>query len=91
MRDGRLEQRQAVAAYEQAMRDYGFEAVRDSLQQMTADQPVHHPIWGGPALAGMKTMLRLAGTVPAIKRRMANSQTRLRNRQRHPALLAVGL
>jgi len=91
VRNGRLEQRQAVAAYEQAMRDYGFEAVRDSLQQMTADQPVHHPIWGGPALAGMKTMLRLAGAVPAVKRRMAESQTRLRNRQRHPALLAVGL
>ena len=89
--DARLGLREAVAVYEDGMRQYGYEAVRDSLQQMTADAPVHHPVWGGPALAGMKTMLRLANAVPAFKRRMATSETRLRNRRRHPALAAVGV
>jgi 2-polyprenyl-6-methoxyphenol hydroxylase-like FAD-dependent oxidoreductase len=89
--DGRLGLREAVAVYEAGMRRYGYEAVRDSLQQMTASAPVHHPLWGGPALAGTKAMLRLANAVPAFKRRMATSQTRLRNRRRHPALAAVGL
>ncbi|HXM55824.1 MAG TPA: NAD(P)/FAD-dependent oxidoreductase [Candidatus Dormibacteraeota bacterium] len=89
-RDGRRGQREAVAAYERAMIDYGFEAVRDSLKQMSSDEPVHHPLWGGPALAGMKTAFRLFNAVPPMKRRMAQSETRLRDRRLHPALAAVG-
>jgi 2-polyprenyl-6-methoxyphenol hydroxylase-like FAD-dependent oxidoreductase len=86
---GRLSQQQAVAAYESSMREYAFEAVRDSLKQMSADEPIYHPLWGRPALAGMKTALRLANAVPALKRRIALSETRLRDRKRHPALAAV--
>jgi 2-polyprenyl-6-methoxyphenol hydroxylase-like FAD-dependent oxidoreductase len=89
-RDGRRGQREGVAAYERSMIQYGFEAVRESLKQMSADQPIHHPLWGGPALAGMKAMFRLVDRVPPMKRRMAEGQTRLRDRRRHPALAAVG-
>jgi hypothetical protein len=56
---------------------------------MSADEPIYHPLWGRPALAGMKTALRLANAVPALKRRIALSETRLRDRKRHPALAAV--
>ena len=87
--EGRLEQRDAVAAYERSMLQYGFEAVRESLKQMTADQPMHHPVWGPLALGGMKTAFRLMNAVPAMRRRLAQSETRLRDRRRHPALALV--
>jgi len=29
--------------------------------------------------------------VPSVRRKMAESQTRLRNRRQHPALVAVGV
>jgi 2-polyprenyl-6-methoxyphenol hydroxylase-like FAD-dependent oxidoreductase len=91
VRDGRLSQRDAVAAYERSMIHYGFEAVRESLKQMTADAPIHHPVWGPPALFAMKTMFRVINRLPAFKGKMAQSETRLRNRREHPALVAVGL
>lgn len=69
--EGRLSQRQAVASYEESMREYGFEAVKASLQQMSSDDPIHHPVWGGPVSAGFKAMLRVSNVVPAMKRRMA--------------------
>src|SRR6185436_10822096 len=53
VRDGVLSQTEAVSAYERAMLEYGSEAVRESLDQMTADAPIHHPLFGGLALAGM--------------------------------------
>jgi 2-polyprenyl-6-methoxyphenol hydroxylase-like FAD-dependent oxidoreductase len=85
-RAGQLALPAAVAQYEAAMRAYGFQAVRASLQQMTSDALVHHPLWGGPALALMKTMLRAVNAVPALKRKFASSQNAIRDRQRHPAL-----
>jgi 2-polyprenyl-6-methoxyphenol hydroxylase-like FAD-dependent oxidoreductase len=88
--EGRLAQREAVAAYERSMIEYGFEAVKASLAQMNGDDPIHHPVWGGPTLAGFKTMLRVANAVPAMKRRMARSETELRDRRQHPALAAIG-
>jgi 2-polyprenyl-6-methoxyphenol hydroxylase-like FAD-dependent oxidoreductase len=91
VRDGRASQHDAVAAYEQAMRQYGAEAVQASLEQMSADSPIHHPLWGGPALGGMKAMFRVMNALPPIKRRMAQSQVRLRDRRQHPALVAVGV
>lgn len=90
-RDGRLSQRDAVAAYERAMIDYGFEAVRESLQQMSADMPIHHPVWGGPVRLATKAMFRIMNVIGPMKRKMAESETRLRNRKLHPALAAVGL
>jgi 2-polyprenyl-6-methoxyphenol hydroxylase-like FAD-dependent oxidoreductase len=91
VREGRLTQREAVGAYERAMLQYGSEAVRESLNQMTADAAVHHPVFGSLALAAMKGMFRVMNALPPIKRRMAESQTRLRDRRRHPALVAVGV
>jgi 2-polyprenyl-6-methoxyphenol hydroxylase-like FAD-dependent oxidoreductase len=91
VRSGRLGQRDAVADYEQAMRQYGFEAVQASLEQMTANGPMHHPLWGAPALGGMKAMFRVMNALPPIKRRMAEGQVRLRDRRQHPALAAVGV
>lgn len=88
--EGRLSQRQAVASYEESMREYGFEAVKASLQQMSSDDPIHHPVWGGPVSAGFKAMLRVSNVVPAMKRRMAWSETELRDRHRHAGLAAIG-
>jgi 2-polyprenyl-6-methoxyphenol hydroxylase-like FAD-dependent oxidoreductase len=90
-RDGRLSQRDAVAAYERAMIDYGCEAVRESLKQMSANEPIYHPIWGAPTLAAMKGFFRFANALPAVRRKMARSETRLRDRKQHPALVASGL
>jgi hypothetical protein len=58
---------------------------------MSADSPIHHPLWGGPALGGMKAMFRMMNALPPVKRRMAQSQVRLRDRRQHPALVAVGV
>ena len=90
-RNGVMSQRDAVAAYERAMIDYGFQAVRESLKQMSADEPIHHPVWGGLTRAGMKTFLRVANALPPLRRKLAQGETRLRNRKQHPALVAVGL
>lgn len=87
---GRTSLRAAVAAYERSMLEYGFEAVQDSLKQMNADEPIHHPVWGAPTLAAMRTMLRVVNAVPPMRRRMASSQTRLRDRKLHPALATAG-
>jgi 2-polyprenyl-6-methoxyphenol hydroxylase-like FAD-dependent oxidoreductase len=88
--EGRTSRRAAVAAYERAMIEYGFEAVRESLKQMSADAPIHHPVWGAPTLGAMRTTFRLVNAVPPMRRRMARSETRLRNRKLHPALAAAG-
>ena len=90
-RAGRLSRRQAVADYEAAMRRYGSEAVRESLKQMTADQPLHDRRWGGLTLAAMRGTLRVVNAVGPLKQRMARNETRLRDRRRHPALVAAGL
>jgi hypothetical protein len=63
-----------------------LQAVRASLEQMTSDALVHHPLWGGPALALMKTTLRAVNAVPPLERKIASSQNAIRDRQRHPAL-----
>jgi 2-polyprenyl-6-methoxyphenol hydroxylase-like FAD-dependent oxidoreductase len=90
-RGGRTSQRDAVAVYERAMLDYGSEAVRESLKQMSADMPIHHPLWGWPVLLGMKAAFRAVNAVGPMKRRMAEGETRLRNRKLHPALAAAGV
>jgi 2-polyprenyl-6-methoxyphenol hydroxylase-like FAD-dependent oxidoreductase len=86
VRAGEVSQTDAIAQYEDAMRKYGYEAVRASLAQMTADAPVHDPIWGGPALFMMKSMLRLVNALPPLKHKFAQSQNDIRDRQRHAAL-----
>jgi 2-polyprenyl-6-methoxyphenol hydroxylase-like FAD-dependent oxidoreductase len=57
---------EAIGGYEAAMRDYGFKAVRNSLQAMqqtTGQGPI--------ALALSRTALRLINRVPPLKRKMA--------------------
>src|SRR5262245_39644013 len=56
----------AIAGYEAAMRDYGFKAVRNSLQAMqqtTAQGPI--------AMVLSRSAFRLINHVPPLKRRMA--------------------
>lgn len=90
-REGKLSQREAVARYEAAMLQYGFEAVRESLKQMSAEEPIHHPLFGPPVLAGMKAAFKVVDTLPGVRRKMAQSETRLRDRKAHPALVAAGV
>ncbi|MFE7869215.1 FAD-dependent oxidoreductase [Micromonospora humida] len=70
VRDGRKGLVEAVHDYETRMIEYGFQAVRDSREQMTADALVHKPVLGRVALAGMRGYLRVVDRVPALKRRM---------------------
>ena len=37
---------------------------------MTGDAPIHKPVLGRAALAGMRTYLRLVARVPVLKRKM---------------------
>jgi 2-polyprenyl-6-methoxyphenol hydroxylase-like FAD-dependent oxidoreductase len=56
----------AIAGYEAQMRDYGFKAVRNSLQAMqqtTGQGPI--------AMALSRTAFRLIDRLPPLKRRMA--------------------
>jgi len=56
----------AIGGYEAQMRDYGFNAVRNSLkamQQMTGQGPI--------AMALSRTVFRLIDSLPPLKRRMA--------------------
>jgi salicylate hydroxylase len=60
----------AIASYEIAMRDYGFKAVRNSLQamQQTTGQ-------GAMAMALSRTAFRLIDRLPPLKRRMARGMS----------------
>ncbi|MBO0703957.1 MAG: hypothetical protein J2P40_08650 [Candidatus Dormibacteraeota bacterium] len=60
------------------------------MKQTNAGEPIHHPLWGAPTLAAMRTMFRVVNAVPPMRRRMARSETRLRDRKLHPALAAAG-
>src|SRR5215469_2850217 len=61
----------AIAAYEAEMRDYGFRAVRNSLQAMRRTVDV------GPArLTLQRLMFRAVDRLPALKRRMASGMGR---------------
>ncbi len=79
----------AVASYEAEMRDYGFEAVRKSLEQMDANAVIHKPIAGRVALAGIRTGMRIANRLPAIKRRMTEGLMRERGAERDQVISAA--
>jgi 2-polyprenyl-6-methoxyphenol hydroxylase-like FAD-dependent oxidoreductase len=60
----------AIAGYESAMRDYGFKAVRNSLQAMqqtTGQGPI--------AMALSRTAFRLIDRLPPLKRQMARGMS----------------
>lgn len=70
VRDGRKALRAGVRDYETRMIEYGFQAVRDSREQMTGDAAVHKPVLGRAVLAGTRAYLRVVDRVPALKRKM---------------------
>src|SRR6266540_3112509 len=73
VRDGRQELIPAVREYEAKMIVYGFDAVLKSRAQMTADDPMHKPVIGRLALAGMRTAMRTVNNGPPLKRRMRDA------------------
>lgn len=82
VRDGQQPLIKAVGDYEARMIDYGFDAVLKSRQQMSGSDPIHKPLIGRVALAGMRTSMRVVNTLPPLKRRMAQSMLEYRGADR---------
>jgi 2-polyprenyl-6-methoxyphenol hydroxylase-like FAD-dependent oxidoreductase len=80
--DGRMTIIEAIQDYETQMIEYGFDAVRKSLDQMDGNALIHKPAIGRVVLAGMRTGMRLVNHVPPIKERMADAQQRYRGADR---------
>lgn len=59
------------------MIQYGSEAVKKSLKQMTRDGPIFKPVISRAVLASMRTINHL----PPVKRRMAASQQSFRDHE----------
>ncbi|MFH8409170.1 FAD-dependent oxidoreductase [Streptomyces sp. NPDC018019] len=82
VRDGRMPLVPAVRDYETQMIDYGFDAVRKSLAQMSGNALIHKPVIGRAALAATRTGMRIINHLPPLKRKMAASQQTYRGRDR---------
>ena len=78
VRDGQTALIPAIHEYEAEMLHYSKEAVLESRKQMNANDAIHKPIIGRILLAGMRTGMRIVNTFPALKRRMAKAEMRLR-------------
>jgi 2-polyprenyl-6-methoxyphenol hydroxylase-like FAD-dependent oxidoreductase len=89
VRDGREELIPAVREYEARMIEYGFDAVIRSRAQMTADDPVHKPVVGRLALAGLRTAMRAVNHLPPAKRRMRDSMLAYRGADRAELSLEI--
>ena len=89
VRDGRQELIPAVREYEAKMIVYGFDAVLKSRAQMTADDPMHKPVIGRLALAGMRTAMRTVNNVPPLKRRMRDAMLAYRGADRAETTLEI--
>jgi 2-polyprenyl-6-methoxyphenol hydroxylase-like FAD-dependent oxidoreductase len=89
VRDGRQELVPAIHEYEAKMIEYGFDAVRKSRAQMTSDDPMHKPVIGRLALAGMRTAMRTVNHLPPVKRRMLNSMMAYRGADRDELALEI--
>jgi 2-polyprenyl-6-methoxyphenol hydroxylase-like FAD-dependent oxidoreductase len=89
VRDGRRELIPAVREYEAKMIEYGFDAVLKSRAQMTADDPMHKPVIGRLALAGMRTAMRTVNNVPPLKRRMRDAMLAYRGADRAETELEI--
>ena len=89
VRDGRQELIPAVREYEAKMIEYGFDAVLKSRAQMTSDDPVHKPVIGRLALAGMRTAMRTVNHLPPVKRRMRDSMMAYRGADRDELTLEI--
>lgn len=73
--------RGSVGRYEAAMREYSAAAVRDSLQGMHDNGLAHRPLRRTLARMGMRTGMRIADRVPALKRRAVHAMQRSRDAQ----------
>jgi len=89
VRDGRQELIPAVNEYEAKMIEYGFDAVIKSRAQMTSTDPVHKPVVGRVALAGMRTAMRTVNHLPPVKRRMRDSMLAYRGADRAELTLEI--
>ena len=89
VRDGRQELIPAVNEYEAKMIEYGFDAVIKSRAQMTSTDPVHKPVVGRVALAGMRTAMRTVNHLPPVKRRMRDSMLAYRGADRDELTLEI--
>lgn len=78
VRDGKLPLIRAINEYETKMIDYDFQAVLDSRKQQSGDDVVHKPVIGRLALGGMRTTMRVANRLPAVKRKMTDNLNRYR-------------
>jgi len=63
---------------EAEMLQYSAEAVLESRKQMDAKGLIHWPVRGRVQLAVMRGVIRFVNAVPALKRRMLESMTKLR-------------
>lgn len=81
-RDGKMTILEAIHDYEKKMIDYGFDAVVESRKQMSGDDPVHKPVIGTLALAGMRTGMRIVNHIPPIKKKMADANQSYRGHDR---------
>jgi 2-polyprenyl-6-methoxyphenol hydroxylase-like FAD-dependent oxidoreductase len=89
VRDGRRALIPAVNEYEAKMIEYGFDAVIKSRAQMTSADPVHKPVIGRVALAGMRTAMRTVNHLPPVKRRMRDSMLAYRGADRDELTLEI--
>jgi hypothetical protein len=64
--------------YEGETLQYSAEAVLESRKQMDAKGLIHRPVLGRVQLVVMRGVLRFVNAVPALKRRMLESMTKLR-------------
>jgi 2-polyprenyl-6-methoxyphenol hydroxylase-like FAD-dependent oxidoreductase len=78
VQEGQMALRDAVQDYEVQMRDYAYEAVEKSREQMDGNGLIHKPVIGRVMLEGMRAGMRIANHLPPIKRRMAEGLTRER-------------
>jgi len=78
VRDGRQPLVEAIHAYEVEMLRYSSEAVLESRKQMDANGSIHKPVIGRLQLAMMRTGMRFVNAIPALKRKMAEKEMRLR-------------
>ena len=70
-RDGGQSLLAGVAAYEDAMRGYAFDAVEKSLEQMDGRALVHRPVVGRAVTEMTRAGMRVVNRLPPLKRRMA--------------------
>jgi len=81
-RDGKIGLMDAISDYETKMREYGYKAVAESLENQGGDNPMYKPVIGRMMLTGMRTGLRLANAVPPIKQKMMDNLLKSRGAER---------